>query len=92
MDMLTGAVEIGLMNINSHWDGHAKDRDRLAEILLEKGQDYSLCESPEGASYYRFAMRQVMRMQKIIDMITPFLKRAEKRAEEAFAASKAVKN
>ena len=92
MDMVTAAIEMGQYGISAHWDRHSGDRNHLAKIIIEKGTDFSLASTPEGVDYYMFAMRQVARMQQVLDRIAPILLEAKNRADEAFAASKTAKN
>lgn len=92
MDMVTAGFEMGLMKLQIHWNGHQGDRERLGEIVREKGMDFSLATTSEGVDYFEFTLRQIARVQACIDQLAPVLTRAKKRADEAFAASKAVKN
>jgi len=90
MEIVIAAVETGLENIEENWVGRAEARERLATLLAEEhdkgNKDYSIGESSEGSEYFLFSLRQLERMQGIIEFVKPIVEEAKQRASKAFAA------
>lgn len=96
MDEVTALTEVGIGNLIKHWDAHGDDRDALGALLgseYKKGnKKFILASTKKGADYYQFALRQAQRMEFISKEVLDILMEATQRADDAFRASKAVKN
>jgi hypothetical protein len=93
MEIVIAAVEAGLENIEENWVKQAAARERLATLLAEEHEagfkDYCIGESSEGSEYFLFSLRQLERMQGIIEVVKPIVEEAKQRASKAFAAKTA---
>lgn len=89
MEIVIAAVEAGMGNIEENWAKQAETRERLAALLVEEHdagfKDYCIGESSEGSEYFLFSLRQLERMQGIIEIVKPIVEEAKQRAVKAFA-------